>query len=144
MIVAETAVAQQNFTAGKIFSFPAGIPGFEKYTKFHVFHKQENEICAYWLESVDDPKVTFTLVDPTIYDLHYELNLTDEEQELLQADGPESCAVFMMLSKSVEEDSTDAKLHANIAGPLIINLERQIGVQKVVTRSNGKVSIVKN
>ena len=144
MITDETITAKPDSAAGKTFYFPAGIPGFEKYTKFHVFHKQENDVCAYWLESLDDPDLTFTLVDPLTYDLSYELKLTDEEQELLQIESPDSCAVFLILSKKVDEETRKAQLGANIVGPLVINLERRLGLQKVVTRDTGKVSIAIN
>ena len=144
MIAEETAAVQQDFDAGRVFFFPAGIPGFENYTRFHIFHKQEKEICAYWLESLDDPKLTFTLVDPVTYDLHYELILTDEDQKLLQVETPESCAVLLMLSKKVDEKSEKSRLQANIVGPIIINLDNLIGMQKVVTKESGKVTIAVN
>ena len=47
---------QSQIDPGKILTFPQGIPGFEKYTKFNVFHKEENNISAYWLESCDSPQ----------------------------------------------------------------------------------------
>ena len=46
----------------KIVTFPLGIPGFEKYTTYVVYHKEENGLGAYWLESCDDATLTFTLV----------------------------------------------------------------------------------
>ena len=141
MIAEETAAVQQDFAAGKIFFFPAGIPGFENYTRFHVFHKQEKEICAYWLESLDEPKLTFTLVDPTSFDLHYEFTLSDDDQKLLQAQTPDSCAVLLMLSKKVNENTEKSRLQANIVGPIVINLDNQIGMQKVITRGTGKVTM---
>ena len=141
MIAEETAAVQQEFTADRIFCFPAGIPGFENYTRFHVFHKQEKEICAYWLESLDEPKLTFTLVDPTSFDLHYEFTLSDDDQKLLQAQTPDSCAVLLMLSKKVNENTEKSRLQANIVGPIVINLDNQIGMQKVITRGTGKVTM---
>lgn len=63
----ENGAAQLETEAGKIITFPQGIPGFERYTKYTIFHKQENQSRVYWIESVDSPKVTFILVDPTDY-----------------------------------------------------------------------------
>ena len=56
---------------GEGLTFPQEYPEFEKYTKYNIFHKEENDISAYWLESCD-PQVTFTLVDPTVYGLNYD------------------------------------------------------------------------
>jgi hypothetical protein len=32
----------------KVLTFPHGIPGFEKYTTYLVYHKEENDLSAYW------------------------------------------------------------------------------------------------
>ncbi len=135
-------VAQLDHEPDKVFTFPVGIPGFEKYTSYQIFHRDENGIAAYWLESCDEEKITFTLVDPTRYGLNFELELTDEEQDLLQAESPEKIAVFLMLSKKTEDDGTGTMLNANIAGPVLINVEKRLGIQKVITRSHVDVNIV--
>jgi len=128
--------------AGKILTFPRGIPGFEKYTTFVVYHKEENDINAFWLESCDEPKVTFTLVDPGQYGLSYELELTDEERDLLKAEKAEELGVFMVLSKKDSDKKDNPALNANIAGPIIINPRNQLGLQKVIFRSRVSTVIV--
>lgn len=127
-----------NHDSEKVFTFPLGIPGFEKYTTYHIFHKGENNVTAYWLESCDEPKITFTLVDPTEYGLNYELNLTDDEQKVLQAASYNDVAILMMLSKNEEQ----GKLNANIAGPILLNIEKKIGIQKVIIKSHVDMNIV--
>ena len=130
-------------TPSKIVFFPQGIPGFETYTKFRVFHKHENELKAYWLESTGEPRVTFTMLDPTDLDIQYELQLSVEEQELLQVQSAESCGVFILLSKK-SDNPAKPKFDANVGGPLVINLENRIGLQKVISRSQYTDSIVLN
>jgi flagellar assembly factor FliW len=140
--IEKTVSAQPDIDSGKIITFPQGIPGFEKYTRFTIFHKEENGINIYWLESVESPTVTFTVVDPTAYGLNYELRLTDEEQELLDADDPNLIAVLLILKKNEGKDVSRIGLNANIAGPLIINMKNRLGLQKVITRPDVNVSIV--
>ena len=96
---------QPSISSEKIFTFPNGIPGFEEYTTFKIFHKDDGEVSAYWLESCVEPKVTFTLVDPTAYDLNYDIFLDDKEQELIKAYNPYDIGVFLMLKKD-EENAT--------------------------------------
>jgi flagellar assembly factor FliW len=126
----------------KILTFPLGIPGFEKYTTYVVYHKEENDISAFWLESCEEPKVTFTLVDPGQYGLNYELELTDEERELLKAEKAEELGIFMVLSKKATGSQPTPALNANIAGPIIINPRTQLGLQKVIWRSRLQATIV--
>lgn len=138
---AENGIAQAEVDPGKVITFPQGIPGFETYTKYNIFHKEENNSRVYWLESLDSPKVTFTLVDPTDYGLNYALDLSDEEQELLQADNPGNLAVLLMLSKKEEGKEAVASLHANIAGPIVLNLDKRMGIQKVLVSARMDVNI---
>ena len=118
----------------KIVTFPRGIPGFEKYTTYVVYHKEENGLSAYWLESCDDPEVTFTLVAPEQYGLSYELQLSEQEFATLQADTVEDLGVFMVLSKKADERTGSSSINANIRGPIIINPKKRLGIQKVISR----------
>jgi flagellar assembly factor FliW len=136
------AVVQSQIDPEKILTFPQGIPGFEKYTKYNIFHKEENNISAYWLESCDSPKITFTLVDPTMYGLNYELDLSEDEQRILGTNNPYDLAILMMLSKMEDAEGRQSSLNANIAGPIVINPKTRTGLQKVIVRSRVNVNIV--
>jgi flagellar assembly factor FliW len=143
MSMRSTVTGQPRIDNDKIFTFPQGIPGFEEYTTFKIFHKEDDAISAYWLESCDSPAVTFTLVDPTEYDLNYDLYLSDSEQETLQATDPMDIGIFLMLVKP-ENDSTatQTQLGANISGPLVLNVPQQLGLQKVLGKTKVNVNIV--
>lgn len=127
----------------KIFTFPKGIPGFEEYTTFKIFHKDDGKISAYWLESCESPVITFTLVDPTAYDLNYDIYLDDSEQEIIKADNPFDIGVFLMLKKDLPVASSNG-LGANIGGPLVINVVKQLGMQKVMRRRDARGSSREN
>ncbi|MCP3890990.1 MAG: flagellar assembly protein FliW [Desulfobulbaceae bacterium] len=127
----DEAVSTLKIDTDKIITFPYGIPGFEKYTTYVVYHKEENGLGAYWLESCDKPEVTFTIVDPAQYGLSYDMELTDEELKILQVGNPNDLGIFMMLSKK-EGEGKVAVLSANIAGPVIINTAQRLGYQKLI------------
>ena len=143
MSMRSTVTGQPRIDSEKIFTFPQGIPGFEEYTTFKIFHKDDDAVSAYWLESCDSPAVTFTLVDPTEYDLNYDLYLSDSEQEILQATDPMDIGIFLMLVKP-ENDSEvqQTLLGANISGPLVLNVPQQLGLQKVLGKTKVNVNIV--
>lgn len=136
------AARSQKAASEKVLTFPQGIPGFEKYTTYLIFHKEENDLSAYWLESTEQPGITFTIVDPGQYGLSYDLELTDEERELLQAEGAEELGVFMMLSKREGTGTSAPALNANISGPVIINPRTRLGLQKVIRRARVSTTIV--
>jgi len=143
MSMRSTVTGQPRIDSEKIFTFPQGIPGFEEYTTFKIFHKDDEAVSAYWLESCDSPAVTFTLVDPTEYDLNYDLYLSDSEQEIIKATDPMDIGIFLMLVKP-ENDSgaQQTQLGANISGPLVLNVPQQLGLQKVLGKTKVNVNIV--
>lgn len=143
MSMRSTITGQPRIDSAKIFTFPQGIPGFEEYTTFRIFHKDDDAISAYWLESCDSPAVTFTLVDPTEYDLNYELYLSDSEQEIIQANDPLDLGIFLMLLKpEAEGEMLQPQIGAHISGPLVLNIPQQLGLQKVLDKTKGNVNIV--
>ena len=74
--------------------------------------------------------------------MNYELELTDEERHLLQAETAEELGVFMVLSKKEQGGKSAPALNANIAGPIIINPRTRLALQKVIFRSHIKTVIV--
>ncbi|MDD3814391.1 MAG: flagellar assembly protein FliW [Desulfocapsaceae bacterium] len=141
MSMRSAVTGQPRIDSEKIFTFPQGIPGFEEYTTFKIFHKDDNAVSAYWLESCDSPAITFTLVDPTEYDLNYDLYLSDTEQETLKATDPMDIGIFLMLVKP-EDDTQQAPIGAHIGGPLVLNVPQQLGLQKVLGKTKVNVNIV--
>ena len=139
MTSVKEAVAGTSVDFEKVLFFPEGIPGFEDLKKYRIFHKQTNGLAVYWLESCDDTGITFTLVAPDHYGLHYDFNLTDEEQALLQAEEPMELAIFLIVSRG---EGQDTGLNANISGPIVINVKEQRAIQKVLQQSRVLTTIV--
>lgn len=141
MMIDEKALQSEAGDSDKVLTFPLGIPGFEKYTTYVVYHKEENDINAYWLESCEEPRVTFTLVEPGQYGLNYELELDDRERNILQAENADDLAVFLVLSKkaSASGEGKTPGLNANITGPIIINTRTKRGLQKVLVRARSRL-----
>lgn len=77
----EAVISSPTIDQEKVLTFPRGIPGFEKYTTYLIYHKEENDLSAYWLESTEDPEITFTIVDPGQYGLSYDMEITEEEKK---------------------------------------------------------------
>ncbi|PID72991.1 MAG: hypothetical protein CR992_00450, partial [Desulfobacterales bacterium] len=49
----ENIITRLETDTDKVLVFPKGIPGFEKYTRYVVYHKEENGLSAFWLESCE-------------------------------------------------------------------------------------------
>ncbi|EGV33021.1 Flagellar assembly factor fliW [Thiorhodococcus drewsii AZ1] len=113
-------------------TFPNGIPGFEDHTQYRLTYSDIEAGRVYRLQSCTSPDAIFTLVEPTLYSLNYELQLTDEEEALLQAEHPEQILVLLIVWKPETPSPDNPGLHANITGPILINAEKGLGLQKVI------------
>ncbi len=127
-------------------TFPRGLPGLEGCTRFKLFHAEEEGRMVYFLEASGDDHagVRFTLVDPTVIGFNYELTLSDEEQQLLEAKSADEVAVFMMLFNAADLDpeaEPGRSLRANITGPLLINVRSRLGMQKVLRKVSYGVNL---
>jgi len=118
-----------------IITFPRGIPPFDQCQRYKLFH-EEGKPSIFWLQSLDDPDLMFSVTDPDLLKVSYEVSLDDEEQSLLQvAAGDE-----LMLAVIVYKDG-NAPLKVNTRGPIVLNLSKRLGVQKLLHEFETSVSI---
>lgn len=118
-----------NHEHAKVISFPEGIPGFRNDKEFRIYHGQTDPM-SYRLQSCDCDDLCFTLMTPDSYDMYYDLTLSEKEETLLEASTEDELAVFFILLK--DEEKRDKGLSANVHGPVIININKRKGIQKVI------------
>ncbi len=122
----------------RIIEFPKGLVGLEGCRRFSLFHAEGGEPTYFILQSLDDPAIAFHIADPAKFGFGYEIVLSDEEAaDLDLAEGERSVsestaqiAVVVILSK----ESAGQPVSANLNGPLIINLDKRLGLQHVFVR----------
>ena len=116
-----------------VITFPQGFIGMEDCKRFSLFHEEKENPIVHWLQSLDQPDITFSVVDPSILGIRYEVTLTDDEAGILKIQNPEDIAFLLIVRKS--DDAIDINtLHndvkANAIAPLVINIKERIGLQK--------------
>jgi flagellar assembly factor FliW len=124
-------------------TFPNGIiqlEGFHECTRYHLFHEEGGNKIIRYLQSLDDPDLSFTLIDPSFLNIDYEIALNDQESELLGLESKEDEVVIMlMVYRTIKVEGEDVKqdeeIRAQTQSPLIINPRKRLGMQKVGLRS---------
>ncbi|MBI4740770.1 MAG: flagellar assembly protein FliW [Betaproteobacteria bacterium] len=111
-----------------VFTFPAGIAGFEACQRFKIFH-EEGKPTVFWLQSLDDTAVMFPVVAPDLLDLEYQIELNEADESLLGLESAEDVAVAVIVYRSEAEGG---KIAANTCSPLILNMKNRQGMQKVL------------
>lgn len=131
--------------SNKVVEFPLGLPGFEECKRFTFIELEQSTQILALLQSLDDPELVFSVTTPDLLGLHYEFELSAEEQELIQATRAEDIEVLLILRRGDEESphrrAGDVPVHANLMAPLVINVASMRGVQKVIARLGCEVTL---
>ncbi len=123
-------LGEQQIDPDSLITFPAGIPGFESMKRYKLFHQQDGN-GLHWLQSVDDEDLTFSLAEPSHFNINYGFVLTDQECELLELDRADALMIFLLLH--TENDSANGHkptIKGSIKSPILINPMSRLGYQK--------------
>ena len=144
-----TRFGELSIDPSKVITFPNGIPGFEKNTKWALFHevsedgKPVNGVVVHLL-SLDDGNVSLPLTDPSLFGFSYEIELSDSDTAELKLEDPNDTLVLATLSDNNSAPHSAvtlpaANIYANISAPILINMKSQIGMQKLLIGKKAKV-----
>ena len=111
-----------------VFTFPAGIAGFEQCTRFKLFH-EEGKATVFWLQSLDQQDVMFPVVTPETLDIEYQIELSDEDCALIGLADPADAAVAVIVYR---DEAQGGQIAANTRSPVILNLKTRKGMQKIL------------
>lgn len=112
-----------------IISFMEGLPGFENNNKFIVLCNNEDAKSPFkWLQCIDEPQLTFAVVDPFLIRKDYDIEVSDEAVKLLGIEKPEDMLIYSILV--VPEDLS--KITMNLKAPVVINIKNKKGMQVIL------------
>ncbi|MDR0312482.1 MAG: flagellar assembly protein FliW [Treponema sp.] len=112
-------------------TFPHGLLGFEPLKDYVLLDAERQPF--YWLQSMDDEKVAFILIDPFIFRPDYELNIDNEELKTIGISDPQNALIFVIVTSTPNGSGSDGLLTANLRGPLVINRDTRQALQAVLT-----------
>jgi flagellar assembly factor FliW len=132
--------ATVEFDPKTVIEFPAGVPGFEACKKFKLFH-EEGKPTLFFLQSLEKPEVVFSLGDPGLLNLSYEVTLSDAEQKLLETAPGDELVLVVIVYRDEKEENKAAAVKANMFAPIILNITKRRGMQKVLKELDAQVAI---
>ncbi len=115
--------------AETIFTFPAGLPGFVSLRHFALVDTQRDDLV--WMQSVDDPSLTFLLADPFVVVPGYSVDIPTPD---LAAVGGEAAPASLLVLVVTQLDG-GTPVAANLQSPIILDRERRVGRQVVLPDS---------
>jgi len=112
----------------KLIHFEQGIFGFESLKTYAILNIKSCEPFA-WCVAIDEPEISFPIVNCHVIYPNYHLQLTDADRELLQLKKTDQLFIFFI----VTVDEKKAQVTANLKGPLVFNLEKRLGAQVIMS-----------
>ena len=127
MKVATTRFGDLEVDDADIYVFPSGVLGFPDCRKYVLVPHPGGGPCQ-WLQSCDVPEIAFVICAPQIFVPDYRVNIRLEELAPIAAISLEEAHVWTILRAPPKP----ARPSLNLAGPLILNETRKLGMQYVV------------
>lgn len=118
-----------NESAGRIYTFPKGIPGFEHHQNFCL--KPHNEMFNLF-QSLSQSDVAFITINP--FDLYpnYEFELSQEAMKDMDINYREDVFVQCIVTWHSNLD----KITVNLLAPIILNTSNHTGKQIILQNTN--------
>ncbi|MGZ4956562.1 MAG: flagellar assembly protein FliW [Methylobacter sp.] len=138
MEIKSSFFGEQTIDPSTIISFPNGIPGFEDQTRFKLFHQEGGNPLIFWLQSLDDESLIFSVAQPSMFNINYNVVLNDAEEATL---GIEDTADALILIILLKDESDQPTVKGSIKSPLVINSAKKIGLQKVLTQVEQSITL---
>lgn len=114
-----------------VFTFDEGIPGFPNEKRFAVLYDNQKDSPFMWLQAVDNPNLTFVIVDPYSFKPDYGFVIDPGTMKELGIETHEDVLVFSIVV--IPEDIS--RMSANLRAPIIINHRTRKGKQYALENS---------
>lgn len=116
----------------KIIHIPLGIPGFRNQKRYVILQKEET-VPFLLFQCMDEPALSFVVLDPVKIMPGYAIEKTDLEKIVSwDFDNDEiSCFVIVTIPHGKPE-----KMTANFMAPLVINNKKKEGLQLILQNSS--------
>jgi flagellar assembly factor FliW len=128
------------FDEKSVITFPAGLPGFETCKRFKMINEIDKP-TFFFLQSLDNPAVLFSLGDPALLNLSYEVTLSDAEQKQLEAAPGDELVLVVIVYKEGKAGSKPEAVKANMFAPIVLNVTKRRGIQKILKELDAQVAI---
>jgi flagellar assembly factor FliW len=113
-----------------IVTFAEGLLGFENLKKYFVVDPGDSTLIL-WLQSTEDEKVAFPIIEPKIFKPDYIAKLLPADLNGLELDSLQNAKLYSILT--IPANVTE--MSANLKAPVVINSNKKVAKQIVLQDS---------
>ena len=111
----------------QVIDFPEGILGFDFIKKFVILDTEDEGSPFKWMQAFDEKDLAFVIIRPVDFMEKYDLLISQSDLETVKAESVGDLLVFAIVT--IPENPE--KMTANLQGPIIINVEKKLGMQAI-------------
>lgn len=118
----------------KVIKMARPILGFEQLTVFCLVERDDARPFM-WLQSVQEPAVSFVVVNPAVFFPEYRIEVNPAEIAEISIQNLEMVETYVIIT--IPENAEE--MTANLQGPIIINTENCLAKQLILVNSDYQV-----
>ena len=111
---------------GDVIHFKYGILGFEEYRNYALIRQDPSHPFCF-LQSLDDPDLTFVVTDPLWLRPDYKVRVHEEDLEKIEVQEDDRVAVYSIVT--VPKDPQE--MTVNLMAPILVNTRTRLALQHV-------------
>ena len=117
-----------------VIHLPTGLLGFEQ-VKHYILVGAAEEAPFMWLQMVEEPKLSFLVVEPVRIVADYRPDISDADAEFVGLQQPEDALIL-----NIATLHPDGTMTVNLKGPIVVNRYTLVGKQ-VIPSNAGQYSL---
>ena len=117
-----------HYQEDEVIVFPEGLLGFPQERRY-VFVNHREESPFKWLQCLDDPSLSFVVINPLLVKPDYRIEVDKKDLAVLKDVTAPQIAIWTLVSFSPD---TPEESSTNLVGPLAINHGTRLGKQLVL------------
>lgn len=126
MLVESARLGPLEVDEASVVELPAGLIGFPLLRRFALVAAEDAGLYS-WLQSLDDPAVSFLLVVPAAFFPDYQPHIPDEDCIAIGLSDPGDAQLLCLVTAS------DDGVTANLLGPVLLDVRTRLARQVVLT-----------
>ena len=130
MKVKTTRFGELEVNPNDILTFAEGLLGFENLKKYFVVDPGDSTLIL-WLQSTEDEKIAFPIIEPKIFKPDYIAKLLPADLNGLELESLSNAKLYAILTIPANV----VEMSANLKAPVVINSAKKIGKQIVLQDS---------
>lgn len=128
--VKTTRFGELEVNPNDLVTFTEGLLGFENLKKYFVVDPGDSTLIL-WLQSIEDEKVAFPIIEPKIFKPDYMAKLLPADLNGLELESLQNAKLYSILT--IPANVTE--MSANLKAPVVINSLKKVGKQIVLQDS---------